>query len=152
MTVLFPGTVAGYLPYRMLAPVRVPSPAEWRWSHYLGGLAVGVGLTVLLTCIWAFAYHGKGTLAPFDEPRKLVVRGMYRYARNPMYVGLVMILLGEASFFRSSVILMYAGLVFVIANIVIIGYEEPRLRSNFGDDYEHYRRRVSRWIPGRPYQ
>ena len=152
MTVLFPGTVAGYIPYRYFFPSKIPGPDEWRWYQYLAIAFIAVGLAVLLRCIWEFAHHGRGTLAPFDEPRKLVVRGLYRYVRNPMYVGVVTILLGEAWFFWSRSLLLYAGLFFVAANVFVMGYEELRLRSKFGDEYELYCDAVGRWIPSHPYR
>ena len=146
MTILFPGTVAFYIPYRILAPVDMPGPSGWSFGQYGAILVVGVGLAILLRCVWEFAHLGRGTLAPFDEPRKLVIRGLYRYVRNPMYVGVVLILVGESWFFWTSALLMYTGLFFVLANLFVIGYEEHRLRAKFGDEYEQYRRDVGRWI------
>lgn len=147
MTVLFPGTVAGYIPYRFFFPERLPKPAEWSVSHYGACAFTIVGLAVLLTCVWEFAHYGRGTLAPFDEPRQLVVRGLYRYVRNPMYVGVLVVLIGEAWFLWSGWLLAYAGLFFVIVNVVVIAYEEPRLLSKFGPEYEAYRTEVRRWLP-----
>jgi protein-S-isoprenylcysteine O-methyltransferase Ste14 len=147
MTVLFPGTVAGYIPYRILAPVTIPGLDEWSWTHYVGSGAVAAGASILLLCIWEFAHRGRGTLAPFDEPRRLVVQGLYRYVRNPMYVGVVLILLGESSFFWSSPLLVYTTLFFVAFNVFIMGFEEPRLRSKYGTEYEEYSRHVGRWFP-----
>lgn len=147
MTVLFPGTVVGYLPYRILAPLTIPGFDEWSWARYAGTGAVAVGAVILLWCIWEFAHRGRGTLAPFDEPRKLVVQGLYRYVRNPMYVGVVLILLGESLFFRSGRLLLYTSLFFAAFNVFVIGYEEPRLRLRYGADYERYCMRVGRWIP-----
>jgi protein-S-isoprenylcysteine O-methyltransferase Ste14 len=147
MTILFPGIVAGYLPYRILAPARVPRLDEWSWAQYGGIAAAAVGAVALLWCIWAFAYHGRGTLAPFDEPRKLVVQGLYRYVRNPMYVGVVLILLGESSFFWSGPLLVYMTLFFVAFNVFVMGFEEPRLRSKYGAEYEEYSVQVGRWLP-----
>lgn len=147
MTVLFPGTVAGYLPYRILSPLTIPGLNEWSWVHYAGAGASVVGAVVLLWCIWEFAHRGRGTLAPFDEPRKLVVQGLYRYVRNPMYVGVMLILVGEALFFRSSDLLLYTIFFFVAFNVVVMRYEEPRLRFKFGVEYERYCQQVGRWIP-----
>lgn len=146
-TILFPGTVAGYLPYRIVNPSRILGPSEWSWAQFAGGALLGTGAVVLLRCIWAFAHHGRGTLAPFDEPRKLVVQGLYRYVRNPMYVGVVLILLGEALFFWSGPLLVYTTLFFVAFNVIVMRYEEPRLRSKYGAEYERYCTRVGRWIP-----
>ena len=147
MTVLFPGTVVGYFPYRILAPLTIPGLHEWSWTQYAGASTTAVGAVTLLRCIWEFARRGRGTLAPFDEPRKLVVQGLYRHVRNPMYVGVTLILLGESLFFRSGGLLLYAVLFFVAFNVVVMGYEEPRLNSKFGIDYQRYCQQVGRWIP-----
>lgn len=147
MTVLFPGIVVGYLPYRILAPVRVPQLDEWSWAQYGGIAAVAMGASALVWCIWAFAHHGRGTLAPFDEPPKMVVKGPYRYVRNPMYAAVVLILLGESSVFSSAGLLLYTSLFFVVFNVFIIGFEEPRLLSKHGTEYVEYSKQVGRWLP-----
>ena len=152
MTLLFPGTVAGIVPYLLLRSTAVWPPRSWTWAQAVGiALAIG-GVTILLACVREFALRGQGTLAPFDEPRRLVVQGLYRYLRNPMYVGVVLTLMGEGVFFESGRLLLYTGCVFLAFNIVAIGYEERRLRWKFGEEYDTYCRRVGRWIPGRPYR
>ena len=152
MTILFPGTVAIYIPYRLLVPISLPSLSTWYLTHYAGAILMASGAAILLKCIWEFATFGKGTLAPFDETKKLVVIGLYRYVRNPMYVGVVLILLGESWFFWSGRVLAYSGFCFIIANILVMGYEEHRLRHKYGEDYRGYCKHVGRWIPGSPYQ
>ena len=151
MTLLFPGTVAAYIPYWILNPISFPKPTSWRWSQYLSVLLLLMGASILLRSIWSFAHVGRGTLAPFDETQKLVVVGLYRFVRNPMYVGVVLILLAESWFFMSSDLVQYTVLFFVAANVMIIGYEEKRLRHKYGDEYRRYCERVGRWIPGKPY-
>lgn len=151
MIVLFPGMVTVYIPYRLLAPTSFPSLNSWSLSHFLAAVAMLVGATILLISIWSFALVGRGTLAPFDETRKLIVVGLYRYVRNPMYLGVILILLAESWFFRSSELLAYTGVCFAVANILVIGYEENRLRYKYGDEFICYCERVRRWIPGRPY-
>ena len=89
--------------------------------------------------------------APLDHPKTLVVRGFYRYVRNSMYVGVVLVLIGEVLLLRSVPLLWYSALWFAIINAVILLYEEPYLMERFGESYEHYRKSVGRWIPGRPY-
>jgi protein-S-isoprenylcysteine O-methyltransferase Ste14 len=111
---------------------------------------MSVGAGVLFRCIWDFAVAGRGTLAPVDPPRHLVVRGLYRYVRNPMYVGVVTILLGEALLFRSLALLCYAGIFLFVVHLFIVVYEEPALRRQFGESYENYCRRVHRWLPRQP--
>jgi len=86
-------------------------------------------------------------LSPLDPPRELVVRGLYRYVRNPMYLSVTTIVLGEAMLTRSSALAVYWALWFGSANLFVIGYEEPTLRQLFGQSYEDYTRRVGRWIP-----
>ncbi len=147
MTVLFPGTVAGYLPYRIVHPSGISGPSEWSWAQFASAVLLGAGVIILLRCIWAFARHGSGTLAPFDEPLRLVVRDLYRYVRNPMYVGVVLILLGESLFFWSGRLVLYTSLLFAAFNVFVIGYEEPRLRSKYGAEYERYCGQVGRWMP-----
>ena len=98
-----------------------------------------------------FARFGKGTLAPFDETQKLVVVGLYRYVRNPMYVGVMLILLGESWFFWSGRLLAYSGFCFIMSNILVMGYEERRLRYKYGEGYRRYCRHVGRWILGTSY-
>lgn len=150
MIILFPGTVTVYIPYRILTPVSFPGPSVWANYQFAAALLVAIGGAILLKSIWSFARVGSGTLAPFDETRTLVVTGLYRYVRNPMYVGVMLILLAEAWFFLSQRLLMYAGLCFVIANLLIIGYEENRLRHKYGDEFRQYCKHVRRWIPGKP--
>jgi protein-S-isoprenylcysteine O-methyltransferase Ste14 len=105
------------------------------------------GAAVLIDCVVKFAVKGKGTLAPIDPPKKLVTGGLYRFVRNPMYVGGLLVLFGQALFFRSSSLLLYALAWWLAAHLFIVLYEEPHLRSVFGADYENYRTAVPRWIP-----
>ena len=102
-----------------------------------------------LWCAWDFATAGQGTPAPIDAPKHLVVRGLYRFVRNPMYVGVLLMLTGESRAFRSLRILIYAAIVFVFFNLFVIFYEEPALTRKFGAEYDEYMRRVPRWIPRR---
>jgi protein-S-isoprenylcysteine O-methyltransferase Ste14 len=140
--ILIPGTVAGYIPYRILRGSEAPSISA---SSVPAACLILLGAAVLLRCVWDFFAAGHGTLAPFDPPKLLVVRGLYRYTRNPMYNGVLTALLGEAWLFRSAALLQYALLVFVIFNLMVMLYEEPALRSQFGESYEAYRRAVPRW-------
>lgn len=149
---LLPGTVTGLLPYLIVGPAAALFNAPWRSSQYLGLLLVVIGSAVLLWSIVDFAVHGRGTLAPVDPPKELVVRGPYRYVRNPMYLGVLTVLLGETVFFRSISLLGYAILAWAVFVVVILAYEEPVLRAQFGESYARYVRAVRRWIPGRPYR
>ncbi|HEX7183317.1 MAG TPA: isoprenylcysteine carboxylmethyltransferase family protein [Thermoanaerobaculia bacterium] len=143
--VLIPGTVAGYIPLRILRSSErlfVPSLSA---ASVPAGCLILFGASVLLRCVWDFFSAGRGTLAPVDPPRLLVVRGLYRFTRNPMYNGVLAVLLGEAWLFRSTALLSYAALMFIIFHLVVVVYEEPSLESRFGESYQAYRRAVPRW-------
>ena len=90
---------------------------------------------------------GRGTPAPIDPPKELVARGLYRYVRNPMYVGVMSILVGEALIFASRTLVWYAVTVFIGFNLFVLLYEEPTLRHKFGAAYERYCAAVPRWLP-----
>ena len=109
MIVLFPGTVTVYIPYQLLSPINVFEPKSWSSPQYMAALLLIIGAAILLKSIWSFARVGKGTLAPFDETKKLIVVGLYRYVRNPMYVGVILILLAESLFFWSVIVNIASG-------------------------------------------
>jgi protein-S-isoprenylcysteine O-methyltransferase Ste14 len=120
---------------------------NYRSLRYFGLPLMMIGAGGLLWCIWEFFSKGRGTLAPIDPPKNLVVQGLYRYVRNPMYVSVLTILIGEAIFFLSAPVLIEAGIFVVMTHLFITFYEEPALRRQFGDEYERYSRKVGRWIP-----
>ena len=142
---LFPGTVTVYIPWRIVGSfdraLVVQSPLE----AIAATAVIVIGAGVLLRCVWDFFARGRGTLAPLDPPRRLVVSGLYRYTRNPMYNGVLAVLLGEAWLFHSLVLLQYAAVMFVIFHTFIIFYEEPTLAAQFGESYDEYRATVPRW-------
>ena len=141
-----PGFFAGYVPWRYfgLAHVRLSLRNP---LHLLGVVCVGLGCGLLVACIWEFARRGRGTLAPVDPPRQLVVQGLYRYVRNPMYLSVTTIVLGEWLLTRSAGLLTFWVVWFAVVNLFVIGYEEPALRHQFGAAYDDYSRAVPRWIP-----
>lgn len=145
-TVLLPGLFAGYLPWRFFGLAHVQLSLQSP-VHLLGLLGIGLGAVLLGACIWEFARTGRGTLAPVDPPRELVVRGLYRYVRNPMYLSVTVIVLGELLLTGSRPLLVYWALWFVAVNLFVIGYEEPTLRRRFGVAYERYTQAVGRWLP-----
>ncbi len=148
-TVLFPGVFAGYLPWRFFGLSRVRM--DWVDPIHLAGvILIALGAALLAVCIVEFARSGRGTLSPVDPPRHLVVRGLYRYVRNPMYLSVTTIVLGEALLTRSAALAIYWAGWFVAVNLFVMGYEEPTLRDQFGDSYDEYTRRVPRWIPRKP--
>ncbi len=144
-TLLLPGMVAGYIPWRVFGLARARLDLT-NPLHVLGILLIAAGTALLGSCIWEFARHGRGTLAPLDPPRELVFQGLYRYVRNPMYLSVSTIVLGEVLLTRSRALLVY-GVVFFIAVNLFMLYEEPALRAQFGASYEHYTRTVGRWVP-----
>lgn len=142
-TVLVPGTVAGYVPLTIVDGLPV---GTWGWIG-LGSLFFGVGLGIYGWCLWNFAVTGRGTPAPIDEPKQLVVQGLYRYTRNPMYVGVLSVILGWAFTFASVPVVYYGGGVGLFFHSLIVLYEEPHLKKKFGAEYERYCARVGRWLP-----
>jgi protein-S-isoprenylcysteine O-methyltransferase Ste14 len=145
ITLLMPGTGTLLIPYFILHRPRV---ADWPGISVTAILSIIVGLTgfvILLHCIWGFAVHGKGTLAPIDPPKVLVVHGLYRYTRNPMYLAIIVVLLSEALFFDSLSLLIYAAVASLGFHLFVILYEEPHLRTQFGESYEEYFKTIPRW-------
>jgi protein-S-isoprenylcysteine O-methyltransferase Ste14 len=145
-TILLPGFFAAYVPWRYFGLDRVDLDAG-NPAHLLGLMSAGLGAALLAACIVEFARSGRGTLSPVDPPRHLVVRGLYRYVRNPMYLSVTMIVLGEVLLTGSRALAIYWVIWFLCANLFVIGYEEPTLRREFGAAYDEYTRRVGRWIP-----
>ncbi len=145
-TVVVPGTGGIYLPWLILTRHgAAPTPVAW---PAVAVISAGVGL--YLWCLWVFAVVGRGTPGPWDPPRRLIAVGPYRWVRNPIYLAALLIILGEAWLFGSAALLLYAGMAAVAFHLLVIAYEEPRLRTQFGQQYEAYRRTVSRWIPRPP--
>ena len=145
-TFLQPGTVAILIPYWLVSS-RDGAVAADNPLRYLGLPLIVIGAAGLLWCVWEFFSKGRGTISPVDPPKNLVVRGLYRYVRNPMYVSVVIALLGEAIFFMSWPVLIWAVVFIVMASLFVIFYEEPTLRRQFGESYESYTQAVGRWIP-----
>ena len=146
-TILQPGTVTILIPYWLVSSRSVAARSPYQALRYLGLPLIVIGAATLLGCIWDFFSSGRGTISPIDPPKHLVVRGLYRYVRNPMYVAVMTILLGEAIFFMSWPVLIEAGIFFLLATLFVVLYEEPTLRRKFGDSYERYTQTVGRWIP-----
>jgi protein-S-isoprenylcysteine O-methyltransferase Ste14 len=146
-SVLFIGLLLIFLPGRILSSNIIIQPVAIGAWQVTGMLLGAAGAALALTCILTFVFVGRGTPAPFDPPRRLVVRGPYGFVRNPMYVGAGLALAGAALFYRSLSLAGYAGLFLVTMHAFVLVYEEPTLRQTFGDDYEAYCRRVNRWSP-----
>jgi protein-S-isoprenylcysteine O-methyltransferase Ste14 len=148
-TVAMPGVVAGYVPWALFGLREARFEAN-DLLQVVGFACALAGVALLLACIVEFARIGRGTLSPVDPPRALVVRGLYRYVRNPMYLSVSMIVLGEAAIARSIELVGYWAAVFLAANLFVILYEEPNLRGRFGASFDEYTRQVWRWIPRFP--
>ena len=144
---LFVGFLLIYLPARVLAAAGIVRPPVIAAPQIAGMVVGAIGAALALWCIFTFATIGQGTPAPFDPPRKLVIRGPYRIVRNPMYIGAALALAGAALFYKSTSLLIYGGVFLLVCHLFVISYEEPTLRRSFGADYEAYRQRVRRWWP-----
>jgi protein-S-isoprenylcysteine O-methyltransferase Ste14 len=142
-TILVPGMVAVAVPYWLLGSGGRPDSSWWP----IGALLIASGAALYLWCAWAFVTAGQGTPAPVDPPQRLVAAGLYRMVRNPMYVGVVLILLGESIVFASLTLLGYALLAWLCCHLFVVLYEEPVLRRKFGRSYKEYCKSVPRWIP-----
>ena len=145
-TVVVPGTVTIYVPRWLLSIEQFQPSFDLGLAHYLGLVLITLGAAIYGWCACDFTFSGKGTPAPIDPPKELVVRGLYRYTRNPMYVGVLTVLLGEVLWFGSWLLAIYAGAVALLFHLFITFYEEPVLQRNFGDAYQRYRARVPRWL------
>jgi len=144
---LFIGFLLVALPARVLAWSGIVRPAAVGPIEVAGIAVAVVGGVLALWCVLTFVFVGKGTPAPFDPPRRLVVAGPYRYVRNPMYLGAVLALCGGALYYRSTALLGYAALFFLAMHLFAVAYEEPMLEHLFGEDYRAYRTAVHRWLP-----
>ncbi len=145
---LFVGFLLIYLPARLLSWTGISRPAAMAWPQMAGILIGSAGAVIALWCVGAFVWIGRGTPAPFDAPRRLVVRGPYRLVRNPMYIGAVVALAGAALFYESASLAVYGGIFLLAAHLVVVFHEEPALRRKFGEEYQAYCLRVRRWRPG----
>jgi len=148
-TIVIPGVVAVLIPHLIVSRGGASLVARWTSRQFLGLVPIVAGAAILARCIWDFAAKGRGTLAPIDPPRQLVVQGLYRYVRNPMYLGVLVLLLGQAVFYESVPLLQYTAAWFVVVHLFVVLVEEPLLLRRFGDSYEQYTRSVHRWRPGR---
>ncbi len=142
-----PASIAGWVPYML---------SRWRFrppffgiaaGRFLGALIVVIGAAALVECFARFATTGRGTPAPVAPPKELVASGFYRYVRNPMYVAVVAVIVGQALLFGNVVLLEYAAIVWLLFHLFVLAYEEPTLRRQFGPSYDVYRTHVRRWWP-----
>ena len=145
-TLVVPGAVAVLVPL-LLGGDRTVAGGAWL------GLAVclfALGVALYVRAVWDFAVLGKGTPAPIDAPKRLVVRGIYRYSRNPLYIAMLTLIAGWAALFGTAVLVAYAAGLFVVYSLFIRFHEEPRLAREFGEEYAAYTQQVGRWLPRLP--
>jgi protein-S-isoprenylcysteine O-methyltransferase Ste14 len=138
------GLGAGYIPLALLPKgLRVETGlfAYVSFPFWLGGGGI------ILRCFWDFTFRGHGTPNPIDPPKELVTTGLYRYVRNPIYVGVLTIIIGHFLWFKTLWMLAYAVVVFLVFHMFVILYEEPTLKKKFGAEYEKYCKAVPRWVP-----
>jgi protein-S-isoprenylcysteine O-methyltransferase Ste14 len=142
-----PGTVAFWVPWLITRGVMAPPLLGLTALRPAGAVLALLGLAGLMESFSRFAIHGRGTPAPVMPPTRLVVTGLYRYVRNPMYVAVLWIVVGQALFFGSRRLLIYAAAVWVATSLFVRLYEEPHLRARFGAEYLAYCAGVRRWWP-----
>jgi protein-S-isoprenylcysteine O-methyltransferase Ste14 len=142
-----PGPLTVLVPW-LLSGWEVQEPLlGWAWLRAVGVGLLVVGVPVLAEPIARFVWKGRGTLTPMVPTRHLVISGLYRFVRNPMYVGVVTIVVGEALVFGSGDVLIYAAVVALGFHLFVVLYEEPTLRRTYGSEYDGYCSQVRRWIP-----
>ncbi len=142
-TFAVPGTVAVVIPHWIAGRAQASSGRPL----VLALLLFAIGAAIYSWCVWDFASYGRGTPAPIDAPKRLVVRGLYRWTRNPMYVGVLTVILAWAVLFQVTGLVAYAAIVATCFHLFIVLYEEPHLEREFGEQYAEYRSHVGRWLP-----
>jgi protein-S-isoprenylcysteine O-methyltransferase Ste14 len=147
--VLVPGVVAGLVPWWLTGWETRDLSAYWLPVRVAGALLLVVGVAVLLHAFARFVVEGVGTPAPVAPTERLVVGGLYRYVRNPMYLAVAATIVGQALLLGRPALLLYAALFALAVAAFVRWYEEPTLRRRFGEEYERYRRDVPGWWPRR---
>ena len=142
-----PGIVAGVIPWSISLYLQRPPLFGVEPVRWLGVLLLALGAVLLAETFARFALQGLGTPAPIAPTRTLVVTGSYRFVRNPMYVAVVSLILGQGLFFGNWLVLLYGALVWLTVHVFVLSYEEPTLRRSYGEQYERYCANVRRWIP-----
>jgi protein-S-isoprenylcysteine O-methyltransferase Ste14 len=145
-TIAIPGMFGVYVPMAIARGTGARAGGVGLFWLLGFGLLV-LGSLIYLICVMEFAVRGRGTPAPVDAPKRLVVTGLYQYARNPMYVGVLSMVLGWTFLSKSLELLGYAALLALCFHAFIRLYEEPALRKLFGEEYERYTATVGRWLP-----
>jgi protein-S-isoprenylcysteine O-methyltransferase Ste14 len=145
--VVAPSVLAGLIPWWMTRWEFLPPFFDLQATRAVGVLLIVVGLPGLVDSFARFALQGLGTPAPIAPAQNLVVTGLYRYVRNPIYVAVVAIILGQAILFGDRLLVFYGGIMWLAFHAFVLAYEEPVLAQTFGAQYEEFRANVPRWIP-----
>jgi protein-S-isoprenylcysteine O-methyltransferase Ste14 len=145
--IIAPGIVAGLVPWWISKWNAQPPFLGFAPMRALGALLLVVGVLVLLESFSRFALQGLGTPAPVFPTRHLVVKGLYRYVPNPMYLAVVSIIFGQAMILGSGSLLVYGALVWLTFHLFVLAYEEPTLRKTFGTEYDAFCANLPRWVP-----
>jgi protein-S-isoprenylcysteine O-methyltransferase Ste14 len=145
-TIVVPGLGGAWVPWWILTRNgHTATPVIWAAVP-----VIAAGAALYGWCVWQFAAVGRGTPGPWDAPSRVVATGPYRWVRNPIYIGALLVVLGEAWLFLSLPLVVYAGIMAVCFHLFVIGSEERTLGRRFGSSYQQYRQTVPRWIPRRP--
>jgi protein-S-isoprenylcysteine O-methyltransferase Ste14 len=144
--VMVPGMILFYLPFRYLTR-QAKKPVKWAPGKTMAPILWFSGAGILLWSVGEFVFKGRGTPAPVDPPEELVVQGLYRYVRNPMYLGALLVLAGHYLWFQKRWLLLYMSALFSAFHSFVVFYEEPTLLHRFGSSYQRYKQDVPRWLP-----
>ena len=145
--VVAPCTVAGLVPWSITDWQLQPPFLGLELTRGIGAIMILTGVLGLVDAFARFALQGLGTPAPIAPTRNLVVTGLYRHVRNPIYVAVVAIILGQAVLMGESRLIVYGALLWLAFHVFVVAYEEPTLELTFGSEYEAFRTAVPRWIP-----
>jgi len=147
---VLPGTIIVLMPWWLTRWRLAPPLLDTSLTRWLGALAFLAATPLFVSFLSRFVWEGRGTPAPIAPTERLVVGGPFRWVRNPGYVAVIAMLVGQGLFFASPAVLVYAICVSLGFHVFVLLYEEPTLRRTYGDEYEAYCRRVPRWLPRRP--
>lgn len=148
-TIIAPGGVTLGIPYLLLnSPLNIPALRfNGEPLHWLALPLIVIGALIYAWCTVDFVMRGRGSPNPDAPPTRLVVSGLYRYSRNPMYVGLLTAIMGGGLWVGSALLFIYAAIAFLIVHLRVTRYEEPVLLQQFGESYQAYLKEVPRWLP-----
>ena len=145
--VVAPLVLAGFVPWWATQWEFRPAFFGVDPTRILGGMLIVAGVPGLVDSFARFALAGLGTPAPIAPTQKLVVTGLFRYVRNPIYIAVVAVILGQALLFGDGRLLWYGALLWLAFHVFVVIYEEPTLEQTFGAEYDSFRANVPRWIP-----